>query len=260
MSKIAWDSPNQIIFKQLSTPKRNVTLWNEEKEFEKEGKKLEELEETCRKLYKDSKKCSETASSLSKCERRITQDLMASTLCKSESKLMHHCEEWDNSIVKLNLHMQEMNSNIQKTLVEPVKKFSSIFPSLHAAEKKREQALEEYKRCEAKVKKYQERERTGNNIVKLNQSQKSLTPAKEEFYELHTILMEDMPKLYDLRISYYQPCIEALIKSQVAYNSECYKIYSELAGHLAPETYTSEEYGNRIQQKLSDIKTLSIVD
>lgn len=27
--------------------------------------------------------------------------------------------------------------------------------------------------------------------------------------------MEDMPKLYDCRIDYFQPCLEALIKSQV---------------------------------------------
>uniref|UniRef100_A0A0L8HR63 BAR domain-containing protein n=1 Tax=Octopus bimaculoides TaxID=37653 RepID=A0A0L8HR63_OCTBM len=196
------------IFRRLSTPKENVTLRDEENEFEKESKKLEDLNETCRKLNEVSKKCSETASSLSKCEWRITQDLMASTLCKSESKLMHYCEEWDNSIVKLNLHMQEM------MLVEPIQKFNSIFPIFHEAKKKWQQSLEEYKRCEAKVKKYQDRERTGNNIVKLNQSQKSLTPAKGKCYELHTILMEDMSKLYDLQISYPQSCIEALIKSQ----------------------------------------------
>ncbi|CAI9717246.1 bridging integrator 3-like [Octopus vulgaris] len=247
------------IFRQISAPERTVTLWNETEEFEKEGKKLAKLEEISRKLEEASKKYSETALNLSKCEQRITQDLMASALCKSESELKHHCEEWDNSIVKLNPHMQEMNSNIQKMLVEPIEKFSNIFPCIHETKKKWEQSSGEFKRCEVKVKKYQERERTGNNIVKLNQHQKSLMPVKEEFNKLHTALKEGIPKLNDHRISYYQPCIEALIKSQAAYNSECYKIYSELAGHLAPETYTSEEYGNRIQQKLSDIKALAIV-
>lgn len=247
------------IFK-LSTPKRNTTLRNEERLFEKEAKKLEELEETCRKLYKDAKKCSDSAAALCKCERRITQDLLASSLCQSEEQLLRHVEEWDSSNVKLDLHLQEMNSNIQKTMIEPVKKFNSIFPSLHTAKKKREQSLEEYEKWEAKVKKYQERDRTGNNIVKLHQSQKSLQPAKEEFYEQHYVLMEDMPKLYDCRIDYFQPCLEALIKSQVTYNSEAYKIYSELAGQLIQENLTAENYAGLIQQKLQDIKGLSIVD
>lgn len=109
------------IFK-LSTPKRNTTLRNEERLFEKEAKKIEELEETCRKLYKDAKKCSDSAAALCKCERRITQDLLASSLCQSEEQLLRHVEEWDSSIVKLDLHLQEMNSNIQKTMIEPVKK------------------------------------------------------------------------------------------------------------------------------------------
>ena len=48
---------------------------------------------------------------LCKCERRITQDLLASSLCQSEEQLLKHCEEWDSSIVKLDLHMQEMVSD-----------------------------------------------------------------------------------------------------------------------------------------------------
>lgn len=72
--------------------------------------------------------------------------------------------------------------------------------------------------------------------------------------------MEDMPKLYDCRIDYFQPCLEALIKSQVTYNSEAYKIYSELAGQLIQENLTAENYAGLIQQKLQDIKGLSIVD
>ncbi len=48
-------------------------------------------------------------------------------------------------------------------------RFSTIFPAVQSSAKRREQSLQEYSKCQAKVDKYQERERTGPNIVKLDQ-------------------------------------------------------------------------------------------
>ena len=48
-----------------------------------------------------------------------------------------------------------------------MKKFSGIFPSLYLALKKREQALQEFGRCTAKVQKYEDKERSGQNLAKL---------------------------------------------------------------------------------------------
>lgn len=48
-------------------------------------------------------------------------------------------------------------------------RYSSVFPSLNMAVKRREQALQEYKRLQTKVEKYEEKERTGAVIAKLHQ-------------------------------------------------------------------------------------------
>ena len=47
-------------------------------------------------------------------------------------------------------------------------RFSSIFPSIQGAIKKREQSLQEYNKCQGRVDKYQDRDRTGQNVVKLD--------------------------------------------------------------------------------------------
>jgi hypothetical protein len=47
-------------------------------------------------------------------------------------------------------------------------RFSSVFPSVQSAIKKREQSLQDYTRTQAKYNKYQDRDRTGQNIVKLD--------------------------------------------------------------------------------------------
>lgn len=48
-------------------------------------------------------------------------------------------------------------------------RYGSVFPSLNMAVKRREQALQEYKRLQSKVEKYEEKERTGAAIAKLHQ-------------------------------------------------------------------------------------------
>ncbi len=46
-----------------------------------------------------------------------------------------------------------------------------MFPSLNMAVKRREQALQDYKRLQSKVEKYEEKEKTGPIMVKLHQVQ-----------------------------------------------------------------------------------------
>lgn len=48
-------------------------------------------------------------------------------------------------------------------------RYSGVFPSLNMAVKRREQALQDYKRLQSKVEKYEEKEKTGPVMVKLHQ-------------------------------------------------------------------------------------------
>lgn len=48
-------------------------------------------------------------------------------------------------------------------------RYSGVFPSLNMSVKRREQALQDYKRLQAKVEKYEEKEKTGPVMVKLHQ-------------------------------------------------------------------------------------------
>ena len=49
----------------------------------------------------------------------------------------------------------------------------------------------------------------------LDQSKKALVVAQEDYVKQNSALMEDMPKLYEGRIDYFQPSFQALINSQV---------------------------------------------
>ena len=42
-----------------------------------------------------------------------------------------------------------------------------------------------------------------------------MASAKEEFDVQNRLLMEDLPKLYEGRLDYFEPCLLSLIKAQV---------------------------------------------
>ncbi|XP_064601578.1 LOW QUALITY PROTEIN: bridging integrator 3-like [Liolophura sinensis] len=247
------------LFSRYSAPKKSVISRTTEREVEREAKKLEGLEDTTKKLYKDMKRCIESCTATAKAERKIPRDLLASALCQQDTELKSLVEDWDHAAVRLEHHQQELNSCCQKVVMEPTKKLSSIFPGVQAAIKKRQQSLQEYNKCQAKIDKYQERERTGGNVVKRETSKKVLQNAKEEFETQHSTLMEEMPKLYEARTDYFQPSFEALVRSQVSYHAEAFKIYSELSHQMTDKDGLSDEdYSAVMQQKLTDIKALSI--
>ena len=54
-----------------------------------------------------------------------------------------------------------------------------------------------------------------NIIIFPPQCKKNLEAAKEEYDRQHKELMEAMPSFFEGRVEYFQPCFEALIKSQV---------------------------------------------
>uniref|UniRef100_A0ACB8EX92 Bridging integrator 3 n=1 Tax=Sphaerodactylus townsendi TaxID=933632 RepID=A0ACB8EX92_9SAUR len=82
------------------------------------------------------------------------------------------------------------------------------------AVKRREQTLQDYKRLQSKVEKYEEKDKTGPILAKLHQAREELRPVKEDFEAKNKQLLEEMPKFYSSRIDYFKPSFESLIRAQ----------------------------------------------
>lgn len=223
-------------------------------------KKLERLDENTKKVYKDTKRCLESQTAQYRSEMKMVQDLANSALVREEETLQPLAEHWSGTATKLEQISNELNTNYQKTVVEPMKRFSTIVPSTQAAVKKRDQSLQEYSRCLAKVEKYREKERTGPNVVKLDAARKALLWAKDDFETQNSVLTGELPRFYEHRIDYVQPCFQALIRSQVKYYTDARNMYTDLSRKLSGEKddLPSDVYNQRIQQKLAEIRALSI--
>ncbi|XP_009882443.1 PREDICTED: bridging integrator 3 [Charadrius vociferus] len=203
----------RIPFK-IGQPKKQIVPKTVERDFEREYGKLQQLEDQTKKLQKDMKKSTDADLAMSKSAVKISSDLLSNPLCEQEPSFLEMVTAFDTAMKRMDSFNQEKVNQIQKTVIEPLKKFSSVFPSLNMAVKRREQTLQDYKRLQSKVEKYEEKERTGPVLAKLHQAREELRPVKEDFEAKNKQLLEEMPKFYSSRIDYFKPSFESLVRAQ----------------------------------------------
>ncbi|XP_023233579.1 uncharacterized protein LOC111633270 [Centruroides sculpturatus] len=110
-----------------------------------------------------------------------------------------------------------------------------------------------------KVQKLDEKEKTGDNIVKLEIAKQALENANEEFKTQDSELKKILPYLYEFRIEYFQPSLEALICGQVDYVGEKTKAFNATMCTLREKNKPDNGMLMQQQQRLAAIRGLSIV-
>lgn len=227
--------------------------------LEKYVVKLEELENSSKKLHKDAKKYEDIILEVTRCEKKMTTDLSNSLICQEEQQLREILEEWHSFVSEANPVDEDLVLAARRTVVEPIKRFQGIFSEYRNALKKREQISQEYAKVSSKVQKLQEKEKTGANYVKIETAKQNLRSLEEDFKKQDKILRDELPQMYEGRIEYLQPCLEALIKAQVQHSGDIAKITSQNLSNLNEFTYSDLELQEIQQQRLSSIQGLSIV-
>ncbi|KAL0612700.1 Bridging integrator 3, partial [Plecturocebus cupreus] len=256
---------------KIGQPKKQIVPKTVERDFEREYGKLQQLEEQTRRLQKDMKKSTDADlgrwlstrttgwAAMSKSAVKISLDLLSNPLCEQDQDLLNMVTALDTAVKRMDAFNQEKVNQIQKTVIEPLKKFGSVFPSLNMAVKRREQALQDYRRLQAKVEKYEEKEKTGPVLAKLHQAREELRPVREDFEAKNRQLLEEMPRFYGSRLDYFQPSFESLIRAQVVYYSEMQKIFGDLTQQLDQPGHSDEQRERENEAKLSELRALSIV-
>ncbi|XP_071044128.1 bridging integrator 3 isoform X2 [Parasteatoda tepidariorum] len=217
------------------------------------------LENTTKKLYKDAKKYEDCILDVNRSEKKMTSDLSNSLLCHDEAKLRELVEEWHSYVSKAGVFDEDLVLLTRKTIVEPLKKFQGAFTETRSALKKREQAMQECAKAKEKVQKLQGKEKTGQNLVKLEAAKQNLVNLEEDFQALDRVLKSELPLLYEGRIEYFQPCLEALIKAQVEHSGNSAKLFTETIPSLKDFNYSEMELRQVQNQRFSLIHSLSIV-
>ncbi|KFO99014.1 Bridging integrator 3, partial [Calypte anna] len=99
---------------------------------------------------------------MSKSAVKISSDLLSNPLCEQEPSFLEMVTAFDTAMKRMDAFNQEKISIIQTIII-------SGNTILKKAVKRREQTLQDYKRLQSKVEKYEEKERTGPVLAKLHQ-------------------------------------------------------------------------------------------
>jgi len=230
---------------------------DEDRDLEMTFVRLQDMEENTKKLYKEVRRYEDCLANLQKTEEKLASDLVNSSLEDPELKAVG--EEYSSVVYQLGHTTGDLAQLAQKTVVDPMKKLTTEFPQIQAAVKRRDMLLTECLRCQQKWEKLAKLERTGGNIVKVEQAKRSYQLAKEDFEKVNRLMLLELPQFYARRIDYFQPCLQALIRSQVDYYGETTRQFSNLVNVCPGEDLTDQQFEKNLEKQMSEIKTLSIV-
>jgi len=251
---MAWNPLKKPSLCQKPVLSQGLATYDNDRTLELTYNKLQELEENSKKVYKEVKITEECLTELHKAEEKLAQDLSSSLICQEDEELKNICNQYGDAVYQMGHRTEDLVDLSQRTVVEPLKKLSNEFPHVQNAVKKRDLTLAETQRAQAKLEKQDKLEKTGQNIVKTEQCRKGFQSAKDDFDKQNRLLLMELPELYERRVDYFQPSLQALVCSQVDYFGECTTLFSRFPGS---RTGTYEQV---MDQRINEIKSLSIVN
>lgn len=231
-------------------PKKNAPT---EKNVARECEKMKILEDGSKRLLKDGRKLEDACTETSKLARKLGTEVGALS-----------SENGDNFASILVSTMDECGKltdskyhQVQKTLTEPMRRYSGAFPHLNAHIKGYEKSQQEYAKIQTKIDKLREKGDTGPNIVKMHNLKKELVPVKEEFDAKRNMLLEEFSAFYNYRLQYLQPIFEAIVRSECRHHHELHSLFEKTLAKVTGENPECDLEAD-VQDTLEQIRALSI--
>jgi amphiphysin len=75
------------------------------------------------------------------------------------------------------------------------------------------------------------------------------------YESLNTIIINDLPKVIELRVPYIDPSFEALVKSQLRFSQTSYEQLESLRHYFPPDSETAD---SRVDDVLQQMRELTI--
>lgn len=145
-------------------------------------------------------------------------------------------KEFDAETVK------QVDGPFRETILDPVTKFSNYFGEIDEAIKKRAHKKTDYDQCKAKARRLIDK--PAKDAGKLPRAEKELSMAKEIFDDLNDQLKAELPQLISLRVPFYDPSFEALVKIQLKFCTEGYSRLAQVQQYL--DTQSRDDYANGV--------------
>ena len=162
-------------------------------------------------------------------------------------------QDFDSETVK------QLDGPFRETVLDPITKFSSYFKEIDDAIKKREHKKQDFDAAKAKVRRLIDK--PAKDASKVPRAEKELQMAKDVFDFLNDQLKAELPQLIALRVPYYDPSFESLVKIQLRFCTEGYTRLAQIQQYL--DQQSRDDYANgvldtRIEELLQQMTALDI--
>ncbi|KAF9010594.1 hypothetical protein BDQ17DRAFT_1397273 [Cyathus striatus] len=185
-----------------------------DREFEEEEAKYRIFEKECQALQKDSKAYWDAMRAMTSAQSRIADTLevfYGAADRASEGAMAGHA--YKRSVDDLDTGFsRELDAPYRTTISEPLGKMCAYFPVVNEHVTKRNKKLLDYDAARSKLNKLIDK--PSEDPTKLPRAQQEHDEAKEVFDMLNRQLIEELPQLLDLRVPYFDPSFEAMIRMQ----------------------------------------------
>ncbi|KAI0757872.1 BAR-domain-containing protein [Irpex lacteus] len=232
-----------------------------DREFADEEVKYKNFEKECQALQKDSKGYLDAMRAMTAAQARLadTIDVFYGAADKtSESAIAAHAykravEDLDTGITR------EMEAPYRTTIMEPLGKMNAYFPIINEHITKRNKKLLDYDAARSKLNKLINK--PSEDPTKLPKAQQENDDAKEVFDYLNDQLIAELPQLLDLRVPFFDPSFEAMIRMQCKFAEEGYDKLSGVQRYFADnvrDDYAAGQLDAQVEGVLQEMRELSI--
>ncbi|KAF8444794.1 hypothetical protein L210DRAFT_3046778 [Boletus edulis BED1] len=203
-----------------------------DREFADEESKYRAFEKECQALQKDSKTYSDAMRAMTSAQARLADSISI---------------------------QREMEAPYRTCIMEPLGKMNAYFPIINEHISKRNKKLLDYDAARSKLRKTIEK--PSEDPTKLPKAQQEHDDAKEVFELLNDQLIAELPQLLDLRVPYFDPSFEAMIRMQCKFAEDGYEKMGTVQRYFADsvrDDYAAGQLDAQVEGVLQEMKELSI--
>lgn len=240
-------------------PDLDSTTQSASEQLERLVADFDSAENVVKSLLQSTKKLLDQILCMGKFELQLTEELSSSNTFINDDFMRTVIEEYNSLAFVNNTVGDEYVISLQKTLIEPLKQLRQAFTELRAQIRLHDAVQLDVIKFQRKVASYGDKEKTGTNLVKLQESKQALVASQKEYAKQTQQLVNDLTKFLSGSVEMLRPLLEGFIAAEVAWVRAC-KRTLDSKSHIitTTEVQSQPERLKSIEDSFKALGSLSI--
>uniref|UniRef100_A0A0W0GFG9 Putative Hob3p n=1 Tax=Moniliophthora roreri TaxID=221103 RepID=A0A0W0GFG9_MONRR len=235
-----------------------------DRELTEEEVKFKTFEKECQALQKDGKAYWDSMRAMTAAQARIAETIetfYGAADRGSEGAMAAHAykraaDDMDGGFGR------ELDIPYRTAISEPLGKMCAYFPVVNEHISKRNKKLLDYDAARSRLRKLVDKPSDDpTKLPKASRAQQENDESKEVFDMLNDQLIAELPQLLDLRVPYFDPSFEAMIRMQAKFAEEGYEKLSGVQRYFddsVRDDYAAGQLDAQVEGVLQEMRELSI--